>query len=556
MATRTISNAGGNYNATTTWVEGIVPTSSDNVVATSTSGQLTVNVNSSCLTIDLTNYTNTLTLSAALNTYGNVITFPSGCTATGNGSIVTLAGVTLKQGATITGSWALYFSSTSTTYTLASNWTTPGTSVFNGTGTILISGTFNYNMGGGLYVGSSLTITPGTGTPTLIFTGTGGWSGSSNSSLRVNTTINMPGQTLTLAASAAYNTGIFTYIAGTIVATGNTFYILATTDLSTGIDLITSWNNIELGGTSSTFNLGANLAMSGALTFAGITALTLTGAFKISCGSISNLNASGCAVTLSGNVVSSGAFTSYLTSTFNGFTISCGGLSILSGTISGSANVVLTGGTWSQVSGLSSLANNLTINSAGVVTISGSVVFTGTKTLTYTAGTVATTGSTLTLIGTPTLNTGGMSWNNVEFGTTQTVTINSLLTAIGTIIIDAGVVVTFGGTAGFYTYGLTILTTTAIKQILGHGLTYTVTGNFAANSSAPNTHGGFVSDSSGNQAIFTLLLGASSNALFFDAIDINSSLGRTVYSFAGVLSNTLNWSTITDLGTINKSFVY
>ena len=46
MPTRTISNAGGNYNATTTWVEGVVPNSGDDVVATATSGQLTVNVSS------------------------------------------------------------------------------------------------------------------------------------------------------------------------------------------------------------------------------------------------------------------------------------------------------------------------------------------------------------------------------------------------------------------------------------------------------------------------------------------------------------------------------
>lgn len=64
MATRTISNTGGNYNATGTWVEGIVPTSADDVVATATSGQLTVNVASAARTIDLTNYTNTITMNA------------------------------------------------------------------------------------------------------------------------------------------------------------------------------------------------------------------------------------------------------------------------------------------------------------------------------------------------------------------------------------------------------------------------------------------------------------------------------------------------------------
>lgn len=32
MATRTVSNSGGNWNATGTWVEGAIPTSADDVV--------------------------------------------------------------------------------------------------------------------------------------------------------------------------------------------------------------------------------------------------------------------------------------------------------------------------------------------------------------------------------------------------------------------------------------------------------------------------------------------------------------------------------------------
>jgi hypothetical protein len=73
MATRTISNAGGNYNATTTWVEGIVPTSADDIVATATSGQLTVNVSSVASSFNFTNYTNTLTLNALWTVSGGAL---------------------------------------------------------------------------------------------------------------------------------------------------------------------------------------------------------------------------------------------------------------------------------------------------------------------------------------------------------------------------------------------------------------------------------------------------------------------------------------------------
>lgn len=64
MPTRTISNTGGNYNATGSWVEGVVPTSADDIVATATSGQLTVNVSAAARTIDLSNYANTITMNA------------------------------------------------------------------------------------------------------------------------------------------------------------------------------------------------------------------------------------------------------------------------------------------------------------------------------------------------------------------------------------------------------------------------------------------------------------------------------------------------------------
>jgi hypothetical protein len=77
MATRTIANGGGNYNSTGTWVEGAVPTSADDVVATGTSGNLTVNVSSACRSIDLTGYTGTLAINSNL-TIGDVVSVREG----------------------------------------------------------------------------------------------------------------------------------------------------------------------------------------------------------------------------------------------------------------------------------------------------------------------------------------------------------------------------------------------------------------------------------------------------------------------------------------------
>jgi len=66
MAQRTISDAGGDWTSTSTWVEGVVPGTSDYVVATATSGDLTISSGSKrILYIDLTLYTGTLSITAA-----------------------------------------------------------------------------------------------------------------------------------------------------------------------------------------------------------------------------------------------------------------------------------------------------------------------------------------------------------------------------------------------------------------------------------------------------------------------------------------------------------
>lgn len=88
MATRTISNAGGNYNAVGAWVEGAVPTSSDDVVATATSGNLTITANAVAKSVDLTGY-------VAILTHNNSITWTvSGSFKLATGMNYTIGGLT------------------------------------------------------------------------------------------------------------------------------------------------------------------------------------------------------------------------------------------------------------------------------------------------------------------------------------------------------------------------------------------------------------------------------------------------------------------------------
>jgi hypothetical protein len=87
MATFTVSATGGNWSSTSTWVGGVLPAAGDDIVANASSGNLTVDGNRTCLSINFTNYTNTftinngVTLSVSINS-GTAITLGSGMTYT------------------------------------------------------------------------------------------------------------------------------------------------------------------------------------------------------------------------------------------------------------------------------------------------------------------------------------------------------------------------------------------------------------------------------------------------------------------------------------------
>jgi hypothetical protein len=99
MATITISNTGGNWNAAGTWVGGIVPVTADTVVATATSGPVNVTVAASISILDLSLYTNTLTLTSSLSV-GGTLSSGNALTLSGSMSIVspTSAGILLIAG--------------------------------------------------------------------------------------------------------------------------------------------------------------------------------------------------------------------------------------------------------------------------------------------------------------------------------------------------------------------------------------------------------------------------------------------------------------------------
>jgi hypothetical protein len=382
MAVITISNTGGLWNATGTWVGGVVPTAIDDVVAVATSGNLTVNVASTCKSIDFTNYVATFTMSAGLTVKGNV-KFVNTMTFNAASSV----GLTLDTTATITSSGltipcGLYFAGTNPTITLADNWTV---SVPAGTTAISIGSsstlTLNANQissNGNILIGAGGI----SGTTSFVMTGTSTLSG--NGIFRNNLTFNAPGQTITVGASGAlnfnYRTGILTYTAGTVQMFSSSVILqigASTTLNTTGI----TWSNATLSGVA-TITLTSDLAISGALVVQ-TNAVTINGA---------------------------------------GRNVNVGGNLTMNNNSSGTASITMSGtGTWSSTGW--AFTNNFIINTAGTVTISG-VVYYNTGTFTYTAGTVVTTGSTLNLNNSSTINTNGINWVNVSATGTQTMTSN------------------------------------------------------------------------------------------------------------------------------------
>jgi hypothetical protein len=311
------------------------------------------------------------------------------------------------------------------TYTLADNMSVSGAITFNSTGTI----TVNNNT---LFIEGNLTHTNSgivTGTTTFIFNGTGTWSHTSTGVIRNNTTINTTG-TLTIGTNIRYDSGTLTYIAGTVVTTGSTLFFQQspTTTLNTNGII---WNNITPA-TSSAIILTSNLTLTGTLTVSNTTL-----SFTLNGNSLVSTNAN-----LTMGV--SGTFTLPANQTFKTLTVS-GGANInsniltitenltINASLSGTSSIVYGGtGTWTAIQYIN---NNFTINTAGTLTISGTV-YKGANTITYTAGTIDDTNGTLVIgiSGITTVNISGYTWTKLLVAGGITLTSNINATTFGTAL--------------------------------------------------------------------------------------------------------------------------
>lgn len=216
MAQRTIAAGGGNFSLTTTWVEGIVPTSSDHIVGDASSGQLTVNGNYTVQYMNLSAYTNTITFNAGntltLGLASSTTTISSGTTYAGTG-ILSLGTVAMTISSSTT-SRIPNLTINSATKTLTNN--LYATTILI-TGLVTISGS-GYKLFANGNLTSQAGLTLGTGVD-LVLDGTGNvdFAGGFNGTGRV--VINTSGTITTSGANGFYlnDNGNLVYSGGTMV---------------------------------------------------------------------------------------------------------------------------------------------------------------------------------------------------------------------------------------------------------------------------------------------------------------------------------------------------
>ena len=307
-------------------------------------------------------------------------------------------------------------------------------------------------------------------------------------------------------------------------------------------------------GSNGIINPGAAMTFAGSstatLALSASTTTTITGTARAWGYSLVISAATSASITIAGssNFIISGdlSFTGSAAVVFNTTTVQNlelkGAFYPGSGGTNGTATILLSGTTtWN---GGGAVKNNLTINTAGSVTL-GNVAF-NTGTFTYTAGTFSHTG-TITI-------TGSITWNlssSIQFDTIL-INITPITHTINGAILLANVInapssITFNGSYGFTTgsYQNSLAGSTVT---LKNGNPYTITGTLSIIGTAANN---VTFKSSTNGSATYLILSSSVTTVFLlyiSATDVDSSGGQSAIQYGGTISGvTKNWITLTTI---------
>lgn len=475
----------GNWSATSGGAGGAgVPTTADNAFFDAISPNCTINTGATrnCINLTCTGYTNTLTFNTNLNVTGDVTLGTASMTMTGS-STLALAPSTNRTyssgGCVCAVPLSIARSTGTTTITWGSNWTQTG--AFTLSGTTVWTWTGNTVTFKNSVAWNSSQVS---GTTTIVF------GPDASTSMTVTSTVTPAwSNTISINGAGTINlnlsftkTGTFTYTAGTVTHTGTIIFGAGSSTMNTAGMSFQNAENSTLG--TSTITLTSDL--------------TLTGNFRYT-SSATSFNPAGRTIFVGGNL-----------------TIGVGSTNLAG--ISGASTIVLNGSGTISGTLVNAMTLPLIINTTGTYTFSpGTILWL--RTLTFTAGTIVSTGNTISSAG------------------VSTFTINATGFSIGTFITTSNP--TFTGTEGcsFGTYSCTTAGTTHTFQSTD---TYIITTalNLLGTAASNLT---FKSGTASSAAKVTLNYGASLDVGHVTATDIDSSDGRTIWNYKGTLTRTTNW---------------
>lgn len=323
------------------------------------------------------------------------------------------------------------------------------------------------------------------GTAKCILTG-GTWSGGSV----IANNLDLQG-TITISGTVLYGTGTMTYVSGTITASSAT---LSASSCTLNVNGVT-WGNFSMRGVLSNITLTSDLQTSGTFTH------------------------------LNGGVNA----TTSETITCNGFTNTNAG--------SGSARVIMTGGTWSATS----FGYGYAVTLNGNITLaSGTINYAGTS-INYLSGTITTAGNTIQVNVDTTLDLNGTSLNNITFAKVagSTIALTSALLVNSTITLSTGTA--FSGTDGFTCATLSCPSTGTQTNSFKESVTYTITASLSCFASRVGSIVLFTSSHASTKAIITMPNnGANTCNVLASFTRIDASAGRSINTFGGTVTDCLN----------------
>ena len=189
----------------------------------------------------------------------------------------------------------------------------------------------------------------------------------------------------------------------------------------------------------------------------------------------------------------------------------------------------------------------------GNVTLLGAIHYTGNK-IERLSGTI--TGNVALTIATPptsiTLNTAGIIWSTT-FINAANITLTSKFTSNGTLTLPSATT-TFSGGSGFETNFLSVPRSVTLENSVEYIVNSGLTGLFIGGGFQLLNSYTISSNNATLRAILTLRNGATCNTIYsFTRID--SSRGRTINTFNGVVTNCVNVRSFTDLQTVSGGFI-